>query len=153
MRYLRKYNESISLKDFCEFYLASLMDVSGSSYLYTPSRKAYFSTPYEIVDTIIISRMINHAYCYELDCIDISFKIPSNDILDDLIPFLTMLDNNYSIENIIVGYYLLKNNRIVKSSMLMSTQKIYRKEFTINGLDNIGDDVYISEIYINIKNN
>ncbi len=150
MKYLKKFNESISeedIRDFCENGLAYLVDDDLRIYVQKLRMAAIHSLPFSSLRKITNQKENDYKTDYLL--INMIFDDSSKDwseIKDHIIPFLIRLNKNYTV----ITYKLREDGKIVEQQIRFyidpndDSNKYYQSAFSFT-LDQVinSDDNFI----------
>ena len=119
MRYLRKFNESFSkvhnLEEFCENYLAHLLDDGFKFKVETADDAGMLDCSYLI--TFAFKEIIDYNMRY-----DDEHEFTWSEIKDTFIPFVTMLNNSYNIFEIYFNITKATQNFTVNIDSLIADE-------------------------------
>jgi hypothetical protein len=131
MMHIKGFNEGMSIEDFCESHLVSLLDIDGVKYFLNPNSHSHIN------DKGNLSFEVDRD-CY---CLIITFNTTLwSELSFELIPFLTLLNDSHDVIDMSVMYYSVDNGET----------KAITKEIQINELEDIDDKCYMRHFWINI---
>jgi hypothetical protein len=132
MKYLKPFNESLDrneLRDFCEMYLAYLLDKSNFNL-------EVFSSTKDISIIELRDSPLNVVTFYKI--------FTWLDIKDHIIPFLKMLDKSYDIETIRISHLIFQYGEDRESTGLAS--------HSIRSIERLPDDTKMKWITTSVSN-
>lgn len=122
----------MKLEDFCQSHLVSLLDIESVSYTLNPSCKSF------IAKTSNVRFEVDRDYY----CLVLTFDTTLwTELSFEVIPFLSLLDNNFNVIDMSVMYY-----RVGCDDTMAVTRQI-----TVEGLENLDDKYYMRHFWINIS--